>query len=274
MKKSSITLFAAALCLAQPVHAAITIVSSWALGEAGSMSGTNALDGTGASNFNNSAGVTVNTATPSGALGSTAYISTTGSNGVGEWMSGSGVTLPSDNWGFQFMVRNTTTISTPGQWAGLVGFGSASTNELVIEEKNVGGTVHYEVNKSGVANLIISATPNNAVTLNQWTNLALVKNGGLLFFYVNNTLINPVGVADNTVNDGLLYLGRGPAATPASVAADYDSARLFTFAPGAFNAGTDLYVAAVPEPSTYGLMGAGALAAGAFVRRRRKPAGR
>ena len=38
------------------------------------------------------------------------------------------------------------------------------------------------------------------------------------------------------------------------------------------NAGVLSFTTAVPEPSTYGLIGAGALAAVAFVRRRRKTA--
>jgi hypothetical protein len=97
----------------QPALSSITMQSYWQLGE-GPAIGTDSASGT-ANPFNNTAGSTILTATPSSAAGSTAYAHTSGTNFQGIWMFGAGATaqtVPSDNWGVQCNVRVTTLPAT------------------------------------------------------------------------------------------------------------------------------------------------------------------
>ena len=211
--------------------------------------------------FNQGAGSVINTGSPSGAAGSTAYTITSGANFNGTWMFGAGSndqTIPSDNWGVQFMVRSTATISSG--FRAVFGMAEGVSAGLVIEANNVAGTVYWDVNRQGVANYII---PRNALTkvTGNWTNLALVKSGGTTSFYVNGTLAGSNSGAVNT--SGLLAFGLQQNVGTNGFQGDFDEARFFTFAPGAF---TTADLAYVPEPSTTLLGGLSILA---LLRRRR-----
>jgi hypothetical protein len=256
----------AALGLSLPAHSAVTIQSYWSLGEgAVGLDSSSANDGE-VNSFNNSTGTTILTASPSGVAGSTAYAHTTGANNQGLWMFGAGSnnqTVPADNWGVQFMVRSTNTASIGlGTWRAVFGMKDASTGGLVIEAKNVGGTVYWEVNRSGQENLIIPHDTLTTVTINEWTNLALVRSGGTTSFYVDGTL---AGTSTGSIGttDGLLAFGLMQGVGTLNFQGDFDEASFFTFAPGAFNAGADLLV---PEPSAALLGGLGMLA---LLRRRK-----
>ena len=181
-----------ALGLSPSAYSTTTTQSYWSLGE-----GTTAGEDSSSANdgelnpFNNTAGVTVNTASPSGVAGSTAYASTSGTNFQGIWMFGAGAntqTVPGDNWGVQFMVRSTATatISGTNTFRAVYGMLDAAAGGLVIEaRRHSDGNVYWDVNRSGQANLI---TPRNTTTLvidNEWTNLALVMDGGVLNFFVD-----------------------------------------------------------------------------------------
>ena len=251
-----------ALGLSLPAHSAVTVTSYWSLGEGAVGLDSSSVNDGEVNSFNNSTGTTVLTATPSGVNGSTAYAHTSGTNFQGIWMFGGGAdtqTVPADNWGVQFMVRSTATIGSA--WRGVFGMAEGVAGGLVIEAANVGGTVYFDVNEQGIANYI---TPRNATTTvvqNTWYNLALVKSGGTTSFYVNGTLAGSNAGAVNT--SGLFALGFEQNVGTHQFTGDFDEASFFTFAPGAFNAGTDLLV---PEPSAALLGGLGMLA---LLRRRR-----
>ncbi len=244
----------AALGLSMPAHSAITIQSYWQLGEgAVGADSSNANDGE-TNNFNNSTGTTILTASPSGAAGSTAYAHTNGVNFQGLWMFGGGAdnqTIPADNWGVQFEVRSTATIGSG--FRAVFGMAEGVSGGLVIEANNVGGTVYWDVNRQGIANYII---PRNALTTvtSAWTNLALVKSGGTTSFYVNGTLAGSNSGAVNT--SGLFAFGLQQNVGTNGFVGDFDEARFFTFAPGAF---TTADLAYVPEPSAALLSGLGTL---------------
>lgn len=225
------------LCL--PASAEIAVQSYWSLGEAAvGADGSNANDGE-LNNFNNSTGTVVNTATPSGVNGSTAYATTNGVNFQGLWMFGGGSNdqaVPSDNWGVQFMVRPTSTIGT-GDFRAVFGMAEGVSGGLVIEAANIGGTVYWDVNRQGVANYIIPRSPLTTVAAG-WTALALVKSGGTTSFYVNGQLAGSNAAAIDT--SGYLAFGFQQNVGTKHLAGDFDEASFFTFAPGAFNPSTDL----------------------------------
>lgn len=268
MNNACKVMFAAATAvgvLVAPARSALIIQSYWQLGENSSSRGedTSSVNDGESNPFNNTTGTTWNTATPSGVNGSTTYASTSGVNFQGIWMFGAGSdgqTIPADNWGVQFMVRSTDTGSIPvGSWRGVYGMAEGVSGGLVIEAKNVGGTVYWEVNSAGVANLII---PRNALTTvtSDWTALALVKNAGTTSFYVNKQFVGSTTTAYNT--SGLLALGFEQNVGTHQFKGDFDEASFFTFNAGQFNPTVDL----IPEPATVGLLGlCGAMA---FMRRR------
>lgn len=260
--KSAGLLILSAIGFSAPAHSAITITSYWSLGEGATVGqdSSSAIDGE-TNNFNSSTGTTILTATPSGVAGSTAYARTSGTNFQGLWMFGAGSdnqTIPLDNWGVQFMVRSTATIGSG--FRAVFGMAEGVSGGLVIEANNVGGTVYWDVNRQGTANYII---PRNSLTTvtSDWTNLALVKSGGTVSFYVNGTLAGSNSGPVNT--SGLFAFGLQQNVGTNGFQGDFDEARFFTFAPGAFTTSDLTYV---PEPSAALLGGIGMLA---FFRRRR-----
>lgn len=232
----SLLIVLAALGLTQSAYPAITIKSYWPLGEAAAIGTDTSSVNDGTLNpFNNTTGSTVLTATPSSAAGSTAYAHTSGANYQGIWMFGAGSTaqtIPSDNWGVQLNVR-VTTLPTTGTYKSVFGMAEGVSAGLVIEANNVGGTVYFDVNKQGIANYIIPRNASVTVTANTWYNLALVKNGGTVYFYVNGALAGSNAGAVNT--SGLFGLGFEQNVGTHQLSGDFDEARFFTFAAGAFS---------------------------------------
>jgi uncharacterized repeat protein (TIGR02543 family) len=231
----SLVIVLVALGLSQFAHSAITMQSYWQLGE-GAAIGTdssNVNDGT-INNFSNTTGTTILTSTPSGAAGSTAYAHTNGVNYQGLWMFGAGSTaqtVPADNWGVQFNVR-VTTAPAAGTYKAVFGMAEGVSGGLVIEANNIGGTVYFDVNKQATANYIIPRNATVTVTNNTWYNLALVKSGGTTTFYVNGTFAGSNAGAINT--SGLLAFGFEQNIGTHQLSGDFDEARFFTFAQGAF----------------------------------------
>ena len=247
---------AAVLGLSLPAHSAITIQSYWSLGESGIGSDSSSVNDGEVNNFNQvSTSTSVLTASPSGVNGSSAYTHIVGGTMEGIWMFGAGSnnqTIPADNWGVQFMVRSTATISSG--FRAVFGMAEGVSGGLVIEAANVGGTVYWDVNKQGVANYIVPRNATTTVTVNKWTALALVKNGGTTSFYVDGVLAGSNSAAINT--SGLLAFGLQQNVGTNGIAGDFDEASFFTFSSGAFNASTDL----IPEPAAALLGGIGMLA--------------
>jgi hypothetical protein len=256
------------LGLSLPAHSAVTVTSYWSLGEgAVGADGSSVNDGE-TNNINNSTGTVVNTATPSGVNGSTAYASTSGTNFQGLWMFGGGAdnqTVPATDWGVQFQVRSTNTvgISGTGAFRAVYGMLDAASGGLVIEaRRHSDGNVYWDVNRSGQANLIIPRNATTLVTDNAWADLALVRTGGVLNFFVDGNLAGTSTLSIGTT-DGLLALGFQQGVGTNNFTGDFDEARFFTFEPGAF---TTADLAYVPEPSAALLGGLGMLA---LLRRRR-----
>lgn len=253
----------AALGLSQSAYSAITIQSYWSMGE-GAVFGadsSNVNDGE-TNNFNLNPGSTILNASPSTVNGSTDYVHTSGANFQGTFMFGAGSdnqTIPTDNWGVQFQVRSTATIGSG--FRAVFGMAEGVSGGLVIEANNVGGTVFWDVNRQGLANYIIPRNALATVATNVWTDLALVKSGGTTSFYINGTLAGSTATAANT--SGLLAFGLQQNVGTSGFEGDFDEARFFTFAPGAF---TTADLAYVPEPSAALLGGLGVLA---LLRRRR-----
>jgi hypothetical protein len=100
--------------------------------------------------------------------------------------------------------------------------------------------------------------------------MALVSSGGVFTVYINDVAKGSLSVASIPVlATDMLSIGNFNA-TPVGFAGVVDEARIFTFAPGAFNPSTDLGGAAVPEPSAMLLVGAGTMAIMAYAICRRK----
>ncbi len=260
--------------LVAPARSALITQSYWQLGENTSNRGedtSSANDGE-SNPFNNTTGTTWNTATPSGVNGSTTYASTSGANFQGLWMFGGGSntqTVPSQNWGMQFMVRSTdtaTVVPTNTSWAEIFGMKDSATTGLVIEmRRHTDGNVYWDVNRKGEANLIIPRDANTLVVDNTWTALALVQNGGNLEFYVDKQLAGSVAATLGTTyqTDGLFAFGFNQGVGNANqFKGDFDEASFFTF-----DAGTFAPSQLIPEPGSLSLLMAVGVAG--IIRRRR-----
>ena len=93
-----------------------------------------------------------------------------------------------------------------------------------------------------------------AVTINQWTELALVVSGGATSLYVNGAQVATGSGLHPTTGAAGQLLTIGATATSGSALNGYvDDVRMFTFTPGNFSASDLNY--AVPEPSTWFLLG-------------------
>jgi hypothetical protein len=114
---------------------------------------------------------------------------------------------------------------------------------------------------SGVA--VVPGTP---------VEMALVRNAGVFTVYINDVAKGSLPVASVPVLAAdMLSIGNFNA-TPVGFAGVVDEARIFTFAPGAFNPSTDLGGAAVPEPATMTLLVSAFLVFGALRLRWRRRA--
>ena len=108
-----------------------------------------------------------------------------------------------------------------------------------------------------------------AVAINQWTELALVANSGVTSLYVNGAQVaTSSGLHPTTGAAGQLFLVGATATSGSALNGYVDDVRIFTFASGAFNASDLNY--AVPEPSTFFLVGPALLILGVRVLLRRK----
>ena len=176
--------------------------------------------------------------------------------------------------------------SSPNQWASIVKnwgggafhFGLNSTTGMLGNYLNsgVGGTIQAP----------------SALTLNVWHQVAFTYDGTLHKLYIDGALVQTVssGVPTSLSSAGTtmgigVKLANGDSTAAASDGSQgywkgqiddlafYDNALTESDITTLYNNGI-AGVSAVPEPSTYGLIGAGALAGAAFVRRRRRHAGK
>lgn len=251
----------AAVGLSLPAYSAVTLKSYWTMGETGGSLAQDIVNADGAlNNFSTSTGTTVLSATPSGIAGSTSYLHTDGTTGAGSRIApGTSQVVPSDNWGVRVMVRHTVDITG---YRTVLSLGSGSS-ALGIEVKDVGGVDYWQVNRMGAANLI----PPTSVTVgavNTWNNVALVKDGGSLKFFINGVQQGPAFSQSTATTNGNFHIGYDTTAgLAANFIGDFDEMAFFTFDAGQFST-SDLNV--VPEPSAALLGGLGMLA---LLRRRR-----
>lgn len=252
-------------------QAAVVMFAEYRLGETGSLGSDNLPQDTSGNglNFSNSigganAGVgTVGAPSFAGAGGvagtSTAYVDTSAATGEGWYSNGLFSALPSDNFAFGIFAQASST-SNQG-WV----FGLAGTDGALSIELTSGGWRASRRNQSWIGDT-------GAFTADQWVHLAVVRSGGSTGFYINGALVgatdsgapSAAGDAHLAVMPGGNYFFNGK----------LDEARVVTFSAGESTANViaalQTGVSAVPEPSAYGLLGAGALAGAALVRRRRR----
>ena len=109
-----------------------------------------------------------------------------------------------------------------------------------------------------------------SVLANTWYNIAWVVENGVGTFYVNRTIAGTSSTNYGWANNNGQRLIGTQAGGTNRLTGNLDNFRISTFAAGQFDASTDLLqFTAVPEPSTYGLIAAGASFATALIRRRK-----
>lgn len=162
---------------------------------------------------------------------------------------GTSVATGTTNWGMQLYVRPNTTNG------GQAYMQNGSTNGFSLfqyEGSALGGSagVQYCAEIYG----LVDMTSGVLVDTSAWHNLALVNDAGTNNFYVDGVLkASAPGAA--WLPTGFAGLGQNSAGG-GFYAGGVDEARIFTFAPGAFNV-SDLsnYVGVIPEPTSLALLG-------------------
>jgi len=252
--KPILALGASVALTAGSASAAITMVHTYELGEAGSITaGGVVVDGTGSSNFGSPiAGGPLAQTTGVEAPGSTAYASFAGNrSNYGANLS----SLATDNFAVELWVRTSNL--------------AQANNTLFITSGGSRG-LKFHVNNGNWASSIdgfawvgANGGAGQGITANTWTHLAVVRSAGTSTFYIDgaaqggttteNIIHGTSGHIGVTSGGGSYYDG------------DIDSVRIYTFDPN-----TDDPVAAfnlTPEPSSTALLGLGGLA---LILRRRK----
>jgi hypothetical protein len=107
-----------------------------------------------------------------------------------------------------------------------------------------------------------------APTAGEWFYAALVRDGGVTNMYVNDsseiTFASTNAPFEPGAQISLGIAGYDP------MHGNADEVRVFTFAPGSFDASTDLLISQVPEPSTLALLAMGLCGLAAYAWRKRK----
>lgn len=170
-------------------------------------------------------------------------------DGSNAFVSGTPVIMGTINWGVQLYVRPNNTDS--GQAYIQNGTGSLGNGFAIFQNTGTpfGGSsgVEYCFEVGGV----VDKASGVLVDAGTWHNLALVNDAGTNNFYVDGVLkATVVGAA--TIPTGFLGLAQNSSGS-AFYAGGIDEARIFTFAPGAFQV-SDLnnYI---PEPASLALLG-------------------
>lgn len=267
--KPLLALLIATTCPPGFARAAVTLFAEYRLGEPGSMGANNLpLDSSGNSknfanalNGNNTAILTADLA--AAAVGSTAYLSTAGAGDEGFYGAFS-TGLGTDNYAFGIFARAATnTAATQGTVFSING----TTGGYNIALGANGWEAGIHSNGSG-ANTTFS-NPAGVFTANTWAHLAVIRAGGVTSFYIDG--VAQTGTTATASTEGNIHLSVTPNAA-SYFDGHLDEARIVTFTGGESTAnilGALTGASAIPEPATSGLIGAGILAAGAALRRRR-----
>jgi hypothetical protein len=168
------------------------------------------------------------------------------------------IVLPLDNVGIEAWVKSSAPVT--GSGLGIIaingfpiadGFGLARVEDATP----FGGLVPGYIGKLGSTAVGFAAAIDQ-----QWTHLALVRDGGKTTFYVNGS---PAGsssagvmAAQQAFSIGAAYCAicAGPVGTLDYLNGQVDEVRLFRFEAGQFNPAADLFLTAVPEPSSAGVL--------------------
>ena len=286
---NTLKLILAGTLLTGAAQAAITQVANYQLGEAGSVGATApyaplqdsiTTDAYGANNIAsfNGGSTTALVTTGLSATGSTAAIAITNNTGGGTWYGSdfNGTAGLTDNWAFSLWVRPDNTAGTylgatdgaaPGTGVVFHATNSSASGTSLGGKVLSNGTTYLRMFTATSGGFLANTT--SAYTAGTWYKLGLVQYNGTLNYYINDVLQDSA-VMGAKLDD--IRLGAGYQASAGTNAA-YDEMKVWTFDHTMDSlASVEAAMAAVPEPSTYGLMGAGALAGIALIRRRRKAA--
>lgn len=184
------------------------------------------------------------------------------------WTINSGVTVTTST--NRFFIGTTTAPNTGIANFVITGGGTfldTNTNQYAFRLGQNGGAEPGQITVSGGSTFQMTpgGSANNTGLWAQSSGSALVLNG------IGSTAILKGVYTSTTSTSGTYQSGNTSIADAVAINVSSIGGSILS----SYDAGTNvttLTVAAVPEPSTYGLMGAGTLAAAAFVRRRRQKA--
>jgi hypothetical protein len=273
--------FAAVMvAIASMASATVVNVASWRGGENDVSPGptgsfgfadTTAVDGSGNGHNLTNSGVTIFYAYPgdytsglpaypypAAGQAATSSVDYAWAPGSGAFTSTTPVATGADNWGVQLWVK-------PGnatdKMVYLTNGDSTAGSDISLFQLNLGTGAEYYAE---VGSYIYSI---GAVDTANWHNLALVNDAGTVSFYLDGVAKSSTPNVHASITPGA-FLGLGVNIDgTGGMAGGIDEARIFTFAPGAFQV-SDLGF--VPEPGTLTLLATGVFGLLAYAWRKRK----
>lgn len=262
---------AATLVAASSAQAAITTVT-YGLGDGlsnGSFVSSLVADTSGF-NLTGTTGTNWTVVSPatSGVSGSTAQLNDAS---VGTYYATSALWNATNDFAFQLYFSPAT---SGGTYIGTSNNNNNSSGAgLLFHAQNSGGGTKFALRNDNGGSQAINALA--SYSLGTWYQLTGIVYNGTVNFYINGQLQG--SVASSTWGTSLLgapIIGAGSFAS-AGTTGQFDRISIATFdhtvdSLAGVQASLGGGFTAVPEPSTYGLLGAGALGAAALVRRRRK----
>lgn len=269
---------------ASGLHAAISQVADYALGETGSVGASSPYtalvdsitsDPDGANNIPNwnAPNGTANLVTSGlAAPGSTTALEmSNNAGGGGTWYGSSfnGGSGYSTDWGFDLWLRpdasgGTFLGATDGNGAAQTGLVFWATNTSYSGTSLGGNTIAsgstYLVMSNGSGQLAASTS---TYTIGTWVNVSIINHGGTVHYYLNG-ILQDSAVTSGVIND--IRLGAGYWAATGSNGA-FDEMKVWTFDSSSDSLASVETAMGIPEPAAVALLGLGALT---LMFRRRK----